>query len=249
MLQQEPEDQRWGGNGWGGNYGSHGSHRLKATTMEDQSVRFVPQEVDGAGGVLRSGGGAAGGNNNRGEFAASLTLNTTVSCSNGYSGADLTLFSPTDLFSPSSRQLLQQASSPFNWPSLPCGQPTSARWQQPDNAAFPAATTFGSHEAAGIEQQASALNDYGRAAADNVNHDGQNDLCLAHESSASDCVVSEVEVDPASGEVKEEWVNNVDLEKETWRKFGGTILALREEILNFRDYTLKCDVSYILLNS
>lgn len=65
----------------------------------------------------------------------------------------------------------------------------------------------------------------------------------------SDCVVSEVEVDLVLGEVKEEWVNNVDFEKEIWRKFGGMILVLCEEIFNFCDYILKCDVLYIFFNS
>lgn len=49
---------------------------------------------------------------------------------------------------------------------------------------------------------------------------GQNELCLVYESSVGDGVISEGEVD-CFGEVKEEWMNNVNFEKENWRKFGG----------------------------
>jgi len=201
MLQQE-EDQRYG---WGGN-GNHGSHRLKALTSEESG--FV-QEVD-EGNVFRSGGGVAGGY--RAELAGNLTLNT-ASCS-GY-GADLTLFSPSDLFSPSSRQLV---SSPFNWQSLLCGQPNNnVRWH-PDTPAFSA--QFGSD----AEHVTTVLNDYGRrATADNhVKRRSGDNLSLAHESSASDGVISEVE-----GEVNKEWRSNVNPEKETWIKFGGRILAFK----------------------
>lgn len=184
MLQQE-EDQQWGGNnGWGGN-GS--SHRLKALT----------DESDGGGALLKSGGG--------GYHTASLTFNT-ASCSSGY-GADLTLFSPSDLLSPSSRQV---ASSPFNWQSLLCGQASNARWQVPDTPLPAFSAPFGSDN---------ALNDYGRDK--RGSGDVQNDLRLAHESSASDGVISEVE-----GEVKEEWTTNMNPEKEAWRKFGGEICGI-----------------------
>jgi hypothetical protein len=219
LLQQDGEDQRWAGNGWGS---SHGSHRLRAGAEE---ASFVQD------GVLRNGGGGGGGRGSaggyRGELVPSLTLNTSGGSGSGSGsgyGADLTLFSPSDLFSPPSR--LQQVSSPFNWQSLLGGGQGSGRWQ-PDTP-LSGFAAFGASEPG--SEQASLVIAYAQAE-ENVKRVGgsgdvQNDLCQARDSSGSDGVMSEVEVDP-SGEVKEEWTNNVNPEKENWRKFGGMILTFR----------------------
>lgn len=209
MLQQAEEDQHWGGNGNG--WASHGSQRLKAT----EGSSFV-QEVDGA--ALRSGGGGEGGY--RGGFVHPLTV-SSGNCSDF--GADLTLLSPSDLFIPSPRQpLLQNSSSPFSWQSLLGGGQASARWR-PDTS-LPGFTTFGGEPRV---EQAKSLNAYALGEK-NVRRGGgdggQNELCLAHESSAGDGVISEGEAD-RFGEVKEEWTNNVNSEKENWRKFGGMSLT------------------------
>jgi hypothetical protein len=198
LLQQDGEDQRWAGNGWGS---SHGSHRLRAGAEE---ASFVQD------GVLRNGGGGGGGRGSaggyRGELVPSLTLNTSGGSGSGSGsgyGADLTLFSPSDLFSPPSR--LQQVSSPLS-----------------GFAAF-GASEPGSEQASLVIAYAQAEENVKRVGGSG---DVQNDLCQARDSSGSDGVMSEVEVDP-SGEVKEEWTNNVNPEKENWRKFGGMILTFR----------------------
>lgn len=186
MLQQAEEDHRhWesgnDSNGWGS------SQRLKATT-EGSSF-----EVDE--GAVRSGGGGG----YRGGFVDPLTV-SNGNC-NGF-GGDLTLFSPSDVFSPSPRQPLQQqnsSSSPFSWQSLLGGQ-ASARWQ-PD-AGFPGLRV----------EQAKSLHDYALGE-ENVRRGGQNELRVTHKSS----VVTEEEADRG----KEEWTKNVNSAKENWRKFGG----------------------------
>lgn len=215
MLQQaEPEDQRWGanvGNGWGL---SHGSQRLKA---QEESGGFV-QEPDG--GLLRSGGDGGGGY--RGGFVEPLSVSRGVN-SSGF-GADLTLFSPSDLFSPSpTHPLHQNSSSPFSWQSLLGGQ-ASARW--PPDSSLSEFATFGAEPRV---EQAKSLNAYAVLGEESVRRGGdggQNELRrLAHQSSAGD---GEIRGGDAgrSGEVKEEWTNNVNSEKENWRKFGGEISLL-----------------------
>lgn len=237
LLQQVGEDQRWAGNGW---VSSHGSHSLRGGVGAQESL-----DVDG--GVLRNGGGGggAGGVVHREESSSALTLNTSGGSGGGSGnyGAELSLFSPSELFSPPSAR--QQVSSPFNWQSLLGGQPSGARWQA--DTAFAAA--FGSES--GIEQ-ASSLIAYASPAEGNVKRVGgsgavQNDVCqAAHESNASDGVISEVEVDPSS-EVKDEWMNNVNPEKENWRKLGGTALAFHSEILSFGEATWYREKWHILL--
>lgn len=113
------------------------------------------------------------------EVGRGLTLNTgNLNSNSGGYGADLTLFSPSDLLSPSSRQL---ASSTFNWQSLLCGQASNpARWQVPET---PLQTAFSAPFGIDVEQQNVTTRGNG---------DAQIDLCLAHE---SDGVVSEVDVE------------------------------------------------------
>jgi hypothetical protein len=146
----------------------------------------------------------------------------------GY-GGDLTLFSPSDLFSSSPQQPLQQtsASSPFSWQSLLGGQP-SARWQ-PD-AALHGYSTFGGGQA-GVEPANEVNVAYAQGERDVRPRGcgGQNEQCVAHE---DDGVTSEVDAD-RSGEVKEKWTNNVNAEKENWRKFGGVSLAFHYDSFCF----------------
>lgn len=225
LLQQVDDDQRWGGNGsgsgWSTRGSTHGSDRLKPS--EGSSL---VQEVDGGSSRSAGGGSGGGGGVYRGSFAAPLAMLSTGNRS-GY-GGDLTLFSPSDLFSSSPQQPLQQtsASSPFSWQSLLGGQP-SARWQ-PD-AALHGYSTFGGGQA-GVEP-ASEVNVAYAQGERNVRlrgGGGQNEQCVAHE---DDGVTSEVDAD-RSGEVKEKWTNNVNSE-ENWRKFGGVSLAFHYDSFCF----------------
>jgi len=93
------------------------------------------------------------------------------------------------------------------------GGQASSRWQ-PDTS-FPGFATEPRVE------QAKSLNVYALGE-ENARRGGQNELGLAHESSAGDGVISEGEPD----RVKEEWTNNVNSVKENWRKFGGISPAL-----------------------
>ena len=214
MLQQVEEDQRWGGNGWTGTQGSHG--RLKTV---EEGLSSLAEEVDGAG-ASRSGGGS-GSEDGGYRFAAPSMLNTGTR--SGY-GGDLTLFSPSDLFSSSPRQPLQQqtgSSSPFSWQSLLSGR---AQPWQPD-AAVHGFAAFGGDQV-GVQEvsDVNAVAAYGDGSGNGrPRGGGGSEQCLTLE---DDGVISEVEAD-RNGDVKEEWTNNLNSEKENWRKFGGMSQAFR----------------------
>lgn len=215
---KQDEGERWTGNGW-----SHWSHVLKP--REDSS--FV-QDVDGV--ALRSGrarGGGGDGAGHFGEHVSSLTLSTGSWTD---FGADSTLFSPSDSFSPSSQQLLQQSSSLY-WQNLLGGQPNSrwlTRWPSPRFA------TFGGEPGT---EQAGSLDTFSLAGHEvKRSDDVQLDVAVAYEINATNGVLSGIEVD-RSPEVEIERNSNVNLERDNWKTLGDSMFGnvKQEEFWNTKE--------------